>query len=96
LVIPDSDKISVVEAISHVPTSTPVLILAGSCDRRARPEEARALYERIQDHAQLMVIDGADHMLLMQADSDGYQTTVQQFIIKCRECRSLHLSKSSR
>jgi pimeloyl-ACP methyl ester carboxylesterase len=84
LVLPDSDKISALEAISNVPTSIPVLILAGSLDRRARPEEARALYERIQDHSQLVIIDGADHMQLMRTDPVGYCKAVQEFMMRCR------------
>jgi uncharacterized protein len=84
LVMPDSDKISPVEAIGEVPASTPVLILAGSCDRRARPEEARALYDRIQDHAQLVIIVGADHMQLMRTDSVAYDKTAQEFLRKCQ------------
>jgi pimeloyl-ACP methyl ester carboxylesterase len=83
-VIPDSDKISPVEAIRDVPVCTPVLIIAGSCDRRARPEEARALYERIPDHAQLVVIDGADHMRLMRTDPATYHKAVQELVAKCR------------
>ena len=84
LVIPESDKISVIEAIGKIPPSTPVLILAGSCDRRARPEEARALHDRIQNHSQLAIIGGADHMQLMRTDPCGYGKTVQEFMTKCR------------
>ena len=83
LVIPNQDKISPLEAIGNVPPSTPVLILAGSLDRRARPDEARALYDRIHNHAQLVVIEGADHMQLMRTDPVGYRKTVQEFLAKC-------------
>jgi pimeloyl-ACP methyl ester carboxylesterase len=84
LVIPDYEKISPLEAIGDVPPSTPVLILAGSLDRRARPEEARALYDRVQCHAQLVIVEGADHMQLMRADSAGSRKTVEEFLTKCR------------
>jgi pimeloyl-ACP methyl ester carboxylesterase len=84
LIIPESDKISVIEAIGKIPPCMPVLILAGSCDRRARPEEARALHGRIQNHSQLVIIDGADHMQLMRTDPVGYGKTVQEFMMKCR------------
>jgi uncharacterized protein len=83
LVIPNQDKISPLEAIGDVPPSTPVLILAGSLDRRARPEEARALYDRVQSHAQLVIVEGADHMQLMRTDPVGYRKTVQEFLTKC-------------
>src|SRR5205807_909296 len=84
LVMPDNDKISPVDAIGEVPASTPVLILAGSCDRRARPEEARALYDRIQDHAQLVIIEGADHMQLIPTDQVVYHKTLQEFLRRHR------------
>ncbi len=80
LVIPDKDKINVLEAISDIPPSTPILILAGGCDRRARPEEARALYKRVQSHGQLIIFEGADHMQLMQADPAGYRGAVLEFL----------------
>jgi alpha-beta hydrolase superfamily lysophospholipase len=79
LVIPNNDKINVVEAIGEVPPSTPILILAGSCDRRARPEEARTLYEHVQSHGQLKIFEGADHMQLMRTDPAGYREAVSEF-----------------
>jgi len=84
LVLPETDKISPLEAIGKMPASTPILIMAGCCDRRARPEEARALYERVQSHAQLVLFDRADHLQLMRTDSEGYARAVQEFIAKCR------------
>jgi alpha-beta hydrolase superfamily lysophospholipase len=80
LVIPDSDKISTVKAISDVPNETPVLILAGGSDRRARPEEARALYDRVQRHGQLVIFEGADHLQLMQNEPEGYRRTILDFL----------------
>lgn len=80
LVIPENEKISPLEAMGDVPSSTPILIMAGSCDRRARPEEARALYERVQSHAQLIIVGGADHCQLMRADPTGYRNAVLRFL----------------
>src|SRR5262249_52034256 len=47
LVLPDADRISPLEAAGEVPEGMPVLILAGGKDRRARPEEAEAIRDRI-------------------------------------------------
>ena len=44
LVVPDLARISTVEAIQAAPPDVPILILAGSQDRRARPEEAACLW----------------------------------------------------
>lgn len=79
LVIPDSDKISPLDAIGEVPPSTPILILAGSCDRRARPEEAQALYDCVQSHARLIIFGGADHLQLMRTDPMRYRGAVLEF-----------------
>jgi alpha-beta hydrolase superfamily lysophospholipase len=84
LVLPDRDKISPVEEIGRIPASTPILIMAGCCDRRARPEEAQALYDRVQTHAQLVLFEGADHLQLMRTDSKRYAKGVQDFIAECR------------
>jgi alpha-beta hydrolase superfamily lysophospholipase len=80
LVIPDKDKIDVLDAIGQVPPSVPMLILAGGCDRRARPEEARALYERVQSHGQLKIFEGADHLQLMRTDPASYREAVLEFL----------------
>ena len=48
LVFPDLGKISPVAAVGGIPADVPVLILAGGQDRRARPEEARAIHDRVR------------------------------------------------
>src|SRR5260370_32510028 len=72
LVLPETDKISPLEAIGKMPASTPILIMAGCCDRRARPEEARALYERVHSNAQLVLIDRTNQLQLIQTDTEVY------------------------
>jgi len=84
LVLPDRDKISPLEEIGKIPPSTPILIMAGCRDRRARPEEAQALYNHVQTHAQLVLFEGADHLQLMRTDSKRYAKAVQDFITECR------------
>ncbi len=85
LVMPDGNKISPLNSISTIPSSASVLILAGGSDRRARPEEARALYERVQDHGQLVIFEGADHLQLMRGDPT-YRGVVREFL------RTLHVN----
>src|SRR6185312_9473508 len=59
LVIPHLEKVAPVEAVAGIPEGVPVLILAGGDDSKARPWEARAIFERVRSHATLVVIDGA-------------------------------------
>jgi alpha-beta hydrolase superfamily lysophospholipase len=84
LVMPDANKISLLDSICNVPASTPVLILAGGSDRRARPEEARAIYDRVQSHGQLVVFEGADHLQLMRDDPKRYRRLVEEFLTRAQ------------
>jgi alpha-beta hydrolase superfamily lysophospholipase len=76
LVLADLDRIAPVEAIADVPSDVPVLILAGEGDRKARPEEARALFERVRDHGELHVFPGADHLKMRHVDPARYRRAV--------------------
>ena len=80
LVLPELERIAPVAAIAGVPHDVPILILAGRRDRRADPEESRALFERVRDHAALRVFQEADHLRLFEADPDGYRATVLGFL----------------
>ena len=53
--------ISPVNAIGAIPDDVPVLILAGTADRMARPEEARALHAKVASHSQLVWVPNAGH-----------------------------------
>lgn len=76
VVIPHLDRVSPCEAAVDVPADVPVLILAGSADRRARPDEARAVADRLKGHATLLVFEGAGHLLMMHADPPRYRRAV--------------------
>lgn len=80
LVLPELVKISPVEAIARMPEATPVLILAGGRDRRARPEEARAILNAVRSHGTLAVFDGADHVRLHVTEPARYRRTLLEFI----------------
>ena len=79
VVLPTLDQISPLEAASGVPRSAPVLILAGTADQRARPDEARAIAGRIAG-AEVVVIEGGDHARLMDPDPDEYRRIVTAFL----------------
>jgi alpha-beta hydrolase superfamily lysophospholipase len=80
LVVPHLDRISPYEAAGGMPDDTPVLILAGSADRRARPEEARALQERLGRRCTLLVFPGADHLRMAETDPALYRAAVLGFL----------------
>jgi uncharacterized protein len=82
LVLSNADQISPVEAVTAMPGDIPVLILAGGADRRARPEEANAIYRRIQTQAELVILEEADHMKLLQAGPVQYRQKVLAFLRK--------------
>jgi pimeloyl-ACP methyl ester carboxylesterase len=84
LVLPEADKISPLDAAASIPESSRVLIMAGSNDRRARPEEARAVFERVRSHARLVIVPQADHLRLHEADAGLYEESVLKVIGACR------------
>jgi hypothetical protein len=71
LILPDVDRISPLKAASSIPESARVLILAAGADRRACAAEARAIFERIQSHARLLVVPEADHLRLLVTRSNS-------------------------
>jgi alpha-beta hydrolase superfamily lysophospholipase len=80
LVLPDVKAIAPVAAVAGVPESVPVLVLAGSHDRLARPEEARALYDRVKSHGRFAVIGRARHAKLLDTNPSLYWQHVTRFL----------------
>jgi len=83
-VLPTLDQISPQEAAAGVPKAVPVLILAGTADQRARPEEARAIAARI-GHAEVVVVEGGDHSRLEEPDPERYRRIVTDFLARVQQ-----------
>ena len=83
LVLPDFDRISPLEAAAAVPREARALVLAGSADRRATPDEARAIAGRLGPNAELVVVEGGDHLQLAKPDPAFYRATLLAFLAKC-------------
>ena len=71
--LPHLDEISPIEAIAGIPSSVPVLILAGEADPLARPAEAKALLQRVAAHGDLLLFPGAGHHNLLDSAPDEYR-----------------------
>src|SRR5262249_36417926 len=78
--LPELDRMAPVEAIRAVPVSVPVLLLAGGRDRLARPEEARALYDRVRTRARLVWFDEAGRESYYAPDSLRYPHVVLELL----------------
>jgi alpha-beta hydrolase superfamily lysophospholipase len=76
LVLSDAEQIAPINSIGAIPESVPVLILAGSADDRARPEEERELYARVASHGRLVFFEGARHESLFANDPARYREAV--------------------
>jgi uncharacterized protein len=85
--IPHIDEICPAKAIGAIPADVPVLILAGTADRMARPEEARALYDQVASHGRLVMVPGADHGDLLGSAPELYSQTVLDFIAESATAR---------
>jgi alpha-beta hydrolase superfamily lysophospholipase len=80
--LPNMDRMKPVEHVAAIPESVPVLVLSGGRDRRARPEEVRAIYDRIASHAKLVVFPEADHGHLAEQCGEPYRAAVIDFVRK--------------
>jgi alpha-beta hydrolase superfamily lysophospholipase len=87
VVVPEVDEISPLKAAAGVPATVPVLILCGSADWRARPDESRAIYACVQAHAELVVIEGGEHLQLFQKAPDECASAVFRLVEKSAVCR---------
>ncbi|MBN9121561.1 MAG: alpha/beta fold hydrolase [Planctomycetes bacterium] len=83
LVLPDFASTSPLEAAAEMPPEPRVLALTGTADRRATPEEARAISDRLGPRAELVVIEGGDHLQLNTPDPDRYRALILSFLEKC-------------
>ncbi len=81
LILPSLDDISPQRAASSVPRHVPVLILAGGADRKAPPEEARAIAAQIAS-AEVIVFEDPDHLQLPDADPERYRRVVSRFLLR--------------
>jgi uncharacterized protein len=77
--LPNLDEISPLKAISGIPNDVPVVILAGTADRLARPSEAQALYRLVAAHGRLVKFPGAGHHDLPGSDPDLFKRTLLDF-----------------
>jgi alpha-beta hydrolase superfamily lysophospholipase len=84
-VLPDADEISPAGAASRIPPSARVLVLAGAADRRATPEEAAAVAGAVGGRAELVVVEGGDHLRLAAADPVGYRKAIVGFLERCSQ-----------
>jgi uncharacterized protein len=80
LVLPHVDQISPVNSITDIPTDTPILILAGGLDHKARPDEARLLHERVRDHSRLILFERAGHGKFLDEVPQLYRQTILGFL----------------
>ena len=80
LVLPELEKISPLAAIGKVPADVPVFIMAGGTDRNARPEEARALFERVESHGRLLIFERGGHINFLDTEPGRYTRAVMDFL----------------
>lgn len=74
------EQISPLEAIAKIPRSSSILLLAGGADEYVDRSETDALYNRVADHARLVVIAGAAHDRLQSSDPVAYRRAILQWL----------------
>ena len=79
LILPHLEQISPFQAIDGIPSDVPVLIMAGLADPLARPDEAKALFDRVASHGELVFFPGADYHNLFPSAQDRYRCLVLDF-----------------
>lgn len=80
VVLPDLERIAPIARIGAIPADVPVLIMAGGEDRSARPEEARALFERVQSHGRFLLFERGGHINFLDTEPDRYTRALLGFL----------------
>jgi alpha-beta hydrolase superfamily lysophospholipase len=80
LVLPEIDSMAPVRAISGIPASVPIILMAGSADLNARPDEELALYDRVRDHGRLIWFQEAGHVSYFGFDPARYREAVSNLL----------------
>ena len=80
LVLPELEQIAPVVKIGAIPADVPVLIMAGGEDDKARPEEARALFERVGSHGRLLIFERGGHVNFLDTEPERYTRAVLGFL----------------
>jgi pimeloyl-ACP methyl ester carboxylesterase len=68
------------DCLPDIPPTVPVVFVTGSADRNARLPEVKAMYQRIQSHAKLVVFEGAGHQPLDRYDRQLYRATLLELL----------------
>ena len=59
----------------------PVLLLTGSEDAAAPPEDAERLFARCKEPRRLVLVPGADHYTMVATGGQFYRDTILDFLI---------------
>jgi uncharacterized protein len=76
----DPDRISPYNHIAAIPPSVPVVLITGSADRDARPDEVRAMASRVRSGAKLVFFAGAGHEDLNRRDPKLYRASLMELL----------------
>ncbi len=87
LVLPELDRMSPASRIADIPSTIPVLLMAGGRDDRARPEEVMEIYQNAGQGARVVVFESAGHEVFAQFDPAAYRSHVIPFIREATSSR---------
>jgi pimeloyl-ACP methyl ester carboxylesterase len=73
------DQLAPVEHIAKL-APAPVLVLTGTQDGHAPPEDAERLYQRISGPAELWLVPGAGHENVLEKGGEEYQRRIREFL----------------
>ena len=82
LFLPELDKTSPRDAIVNIPEEVPVLMMAGSLDSKARPEQIEVLFGRVKSHGKLVMFEKAGHLGFARSDPGLYRGTILDFLAR--------------
>ncbi len=83
--LPEMERMSPVDRVAEIPTSVPLLIMAGGRDNRARPEEVNAIYQRVASHARFILFPDASHGEFCVQGGKTYREAILGFLPKLRD-----------
>jgi uncharacterized protein len=76
----DPNVISPIDRIQDIPEDVPIVLVGGTADRHAPLDDVRAIFQKVQSHAKMVIFDGAVHEDLDKNNPALYRTSLLDFL----------------
>ena len=67
--------------LTFKPENCPTLVLAGSADRRATPNQVREVFDNLNGPKRICILEGAGHESFRARDAQAWDREVREFLV---------------